>query len=285
VLSDGDGNPRVIVDSSGNVLVGTTDLNNNNSDGVRVLSNGTISMRSTQATANSGQSLILDRRSTDGPFINFKTAPSTTVGSIGTRGGDTVIASTSQGVRFYDANNVLLPTDGVGAGLDATISLGQSDGRWKDLYLSGGVYLGGTVAANKLDDYEEGTFVPVLADATTGGNTSPTVFTGKYTKIGNLVHVTLSLFNIDTTGMTSGNVMYVRGLPFTATGLVNSQGSCTLDRINFTGFVSAQVSTAGAYLFLNDMVDSALEVILTVASVVVSGGSDMSISVTYMTDA
>jgi hypothetical protein len=28
--------------------------------------------------------------------------------------------------------------------------------RFKDLYLSGGVYLGGTVAANKLDDYETG---------------------------------------------------------------------------------------------------------------------------------
>ena len=32
--------------------------------------------------------------------------------------------------------------------------------RFKDLYLSGGVYLGGTGSANQLDDYEEGTWTP-----------------------------------------------------------------------------------------------------------------------------
>jgi hypothetical protein len=37
----------------------------------------------------------------------------------------------------------------------------DSAARFKDLYLSGGVYLGGTVAANYLDDYEEGTWTPI----------------------------------------------------------------------------------------------------------------------------
>ena len=37
---------------------------------------------------------------------------------------------------------------------DATGDLGLSNRRFKDAYLSGGVYLGGTGAANKLDDYE-----------------------------------------------------------------------------------------------------------------------------------
>ena len=54
---------------------------------------------------------------------------------------------------------------------DNAIDIGKSDARWKDLYLSGGAYLGGTAAANKLDDYEEGTWTPVIADASTGGNT------------------------------------------------------------------------------------------------------------------
>ena len=64
-------------------------------------------------------------------------------------------------------------------------------------------------------DYSTGTFTPVVADAASGGNTA-TVGTanGRYTKIGRMVHVTIQLVNITTTGM-SGSV-YVRDLPFTA---------------------------------------------------------------------
>ena len=43
--------------------------------------------------------------------------------------------------------------------------------RFKDLYLSGGVYLGGTGAANKLDDYEEGTWTPTLGNGATAVQT------------------------------------------------------------------------------------------------------------------
>jgi hypothetical protein len=269
---------RLRIDSSGKLLVGKTAAGDYVT-GVEFQPAGAIlSYRTTNVASIFG-------RTNDGEITRF-TSAGAIVGSIGAKAGDLVVGTGDTGLRFSDASSIIEPQNiTTNSGTDGTVDLGWSSGRFKDLYLSGGVYLGGTVAANYLDSYEEGTFVPVLADATTGGNTSPTVFTGKYTKIGRLVHVTLGLFNIDTTGMTSGNAMYVRGLPFTPTASVNSQGSCTLDRINFTGFVSAQVSTAGAYLFLNDMVDSALEVILTVASVVVSGGSDMSISVTYMTDA
>ena len=63
---------------------------------------------------------------------------------------------------------------------DNTIDLGQAGGRFKDLYLSGGVYLGGTGAANKLDDYEEGTWTPT-AQLYSG---TMTVNSATYTKIG-----------------------------------------------------------------------------------------------------
>jgi len=68
--------------------------------------------------------------------------------------------------------------------------------------------------ANTLDDYEEGTFTPVLADATTGGNTATGSFEGKYTKTGNKATVTITANNIDTTGMTAGVLLYFRNLPF-----------------------------------------------------------------------
>jgi hypothetical protein len=71
--------------------------------------------------------------------------------------------------------------------------------------------------ANSLDDYEEGVWTPVVADATTGGNASATVCVGSYTKIGNKVTATAACVNINTTGLTAGNPVYVRGFPF-ATG-------------------------------------------------------------------
>ena len=97
---------------------------------------------------------------------------------------------------------------------DGVISLGQAANRWKDLYLSGGAYLGGTAAANKLDDYEEGTFTPTII----GSGTNPTVTygtrIGKYTKVGNLVSVYVSISTSDFSGG-SGNLI-IDALPFTA---------------------------------------------------------------------
>ena len=69
--------------------------------------------------------------------------------------------------------------------------------------------------ANTLDDYEEGTWTPVIADASTGGNTGTFTNAGaSYTKIGNTVTVWAYLSAINTSGMTSGNQFYVRNLPF-----------------------------------------------------------------------
>ena len=73
---------------------------------------------------------------------------------------------------------------------------------------SGGVYLGGTGAANKLDDYEEGTWTPNVSGDATGVLESTTVG-GYYTKVGN--QVTL-YFNFRVTTNFSGS--FVGGLPF-----------------------------------------------------------------------
>ena len=63
-------------------------------------------------------------------------------------------------------------------------------------------------AAKTLDDYEEGTWTPVIAGGTC------TNMTGKYTKVGNQVTVILAVVNGNLAG-TSGNV--ITGLPFTST--------------------------------------------------------------------
>jgi len=69
--------------------------------------------------------------------------------------------------------------------------------------------------ANTLDDYEEGTWTPVLG----GSNSTPTgqtysSQTGKYTKIGNVVYWSCAV-ELSAEGTTSGPAC-IRGLPFSA---------------------------------------------------------------------
>jgi hypothetical protein len=84
-----------------------------------------------------------------------------------------------------------------------------------DLTLSGGVFLGGTGSANKLDDYEEGTWTPSV-NIGTGTSTN----SGIYTKIGNMVYISFRIF-INTTGNASGS-MGITNFPFAPTGAMGN---------------------------------------------------------------
>jgi hypothetical protein len=86
-----------------------------------------------------------------------------------------------------------------------------------------------------LNWYEEGTFTPVVADATSGGNSASVgTAVARYTRIGRTVFIQVTLDNIDTTGLTAGNVLSIRGLPFAAASGVNSTGSCTMSRVSYS---------------------------------------------------
>jgi len=71
----------------------------------------------------------------------------------------------------------------------------------------------GTGTSELLADYEQGTWTPTIAGATTAGTASYSVQTGTYTKVGDLVHVQLFLIWSGHTG--TGN-MLLAGLPFTS---------------------------------------------------------------------
>ena len=86
-----------------------------------------------------------------------------------------------------------------------------------DLTLSGGVYLGGTGAANKLDDYEEGTWTPIYQGDTTAGTYTYSENQGVYTKIGNMVYASFNFTNITTSSAGSGAIK-ITGLPFSTGG-------------------------------------------------------------------
>jgi hypothetical protein len=86
-----------------------------------------------------------------------------------------------------------------------------------------GIYLGVTsaTASNLLDDYEQGSYTPIYTGATTTG-TSVTG-SGRYTKIGNLVHVDFSFTEVTTSG--AAGALRITGLPFTSSGDSSVRGS------------------------------------------------------------
>ena len=180
-------NERARIDSSGNLLVGrTTSLNN-----------GTISVTgdATQAitakVTNNGNSVFQGFNSSD--LVTFQVSGSGVVSHSG----------------------IMYPRS------DATVDLGLAANRYKDLYLSGGVYLGGTGAVNKLDDYETGSWTPgLLFDV--GGTGVTTTGSGRYTKIGQLVTVQFSM--AVTGGTTNDFFARLSGIPFFGTNLSQSVG-------------------------------------------------------------
>ena len=84
-----------------------------------------------------------------------------------------------------------------------------------DATLSGGVYVGGTGAANKLDDYEEGTWTPNVWH-NSSNNSTWVIKNGFYRKIGSVVHC---WFRVDAgTSGTAGSQLFITGIPFTPDG-------------------------------------------------------------------
>jgi len=198
------------IDSSGNLLVGKT-ASDTATDGTTIFSSGYLATTVTQGTANSGSVAQFRRGSTDGSIVNFL-KDGTTVGSIGANVGDLTIGTGNVGLKFNDSANLISAWDmTANAPEDGVFDLGYSNGRFKDLYLSGGVYLGGTGSANKLDDYEEGTFTPTITGGVTG------TASGSYTKIGNTVHIRINLYR--PTDITSSTDISIGGLPFTSSNL------------------------------------------------------------------
>ena len=264
-----DNDQKMRIDSSGNLLVGKTTIATGTA-GIALRSNGEV-----RGTANGDYAARFSRLSSDGAIVGFE-KDGAAVGSIGIQtGGLTIDGETNHtGLMFAGAS--VLPRDN-SANTDGTIDLGTTDGRWKDLYLSGGVkwtegqveinssrllmrstgdasglrfdgsgytpfkngsvadgtvdlgyssgrynnlylsggvYLGGVVGANLLEDYEEGTHQITVTMSSSGTVTLNTSFDRfSYTKVGRLVTITGNP-RIASVSSPVGNLQLT--LPFTA---------------------------------------------------------------------
>ena len=224
------GTERMRIDSSGNLLVGKTSANYTTA-GFEVGGSGAAAI-----TRSSDQPLALNRLTNDGAIVGFY-KDGTTVGSIGSSSGDIYIGTGDTGLLFDDANDTVQPANTTtGSSRDAALILGGPFSRFKDLYLSGGVYLGGTGAANKLDDYETGTFTPTLVGA---GTPTYGLRDGSYVKIGDMVFVTLKM--TASTITQSSNTITIGGLPFAG-------GNVGDDDQRSSGIVEGDWQNMGSYV-------------------------------------
>ena len=178
-----------------------------------------ISLNATDASITNGLTVdkdgatvaTFDRATSDGTIIDIQKDGSS-VGSIGTGSGVlNVSGSNSNGIAF--GNNKALPSTGNSGAYDNSYDLGVSYSRFKDLYLSGGVFLGGTGSANKLEDYEEGTFTPILSSSGGAVTVGYNAQHGRYVKIGRIVHATVDVQTSGSASTGSGDI-YVSNMPF-----------------------------------------------------------------------
>jgi len=157
---DDNGNATALtIDSSENVLIGKAS-SSATTQGIEARADGRLWV------STSSDDSIFNRAGTDGGILSFRKNGSA-IGSIGVDSNDnlTISASTANHGGLYMGTNTVIPMSG-GAESSGTVSLGNSGTLWKDAYLSGGVYLGGTGSANKLEDYEEGTWTPSVSSGT-----------------------------------------------------------------------------------------------------------------------
>jgi hypothetical protein len=240
--------PRMTLDASGNLLVGTTDeetYNFTSGGGTALWGNGLVSAAKSGAIVG-----IFNRTGSEGDILQFRNGGAP-VGSIGTGYGVVNIKGGSAGLLM--GNTAVLPVDGSGTLTSDSYDIGAGGFRFKDLFLSGGVVFGdaggsGTSSSNTLDSYEEGTWTGTLTGTTTAPSTAQTA-TGYYTKIGGVVTLWIEFNNKDVTGA-SGPVK-ITGQPFTPASGKTSTGAGYSSRGATTLINSYFTSTSGGILFID----------------------------------
>ena len=235
----------ITIDSSENVMVGKTTLAIAN-EGIVFEKGGAA-----EFTTDAARVMRLNRTSDDGSVLEIN-KDGTTVGSIGVDNNDNfqIGATTSGHGGLYFGNGSIAPMAG-NSRVQDTLDLGNATYRFKDLHLSGGAYLGGTAAANKLEDYETGTWSPSVSEGSAGASSA------QYTKVGRMVTVCCVLSNF--TNITSSSIVTINGLPFNTATSGIAVGSMLIRGCNRTGVLTMTPyvgSDTGSVVFYMSFEDS-----------------------------
>ena len=130
--------------------------------------------------------------------------------------------------------------------------------------------------------YEEGTWTPVFAGGSSAGSYTMSNTVARYTKIGRVVHVSCSAFDVTEASAGSGAIN-ITGLPFTVESTAHSRanvGTLELDNFTFTGSLSCTASTGNTYVEFRASATGANDVVLQVGARD-GDNSDFSFNITY----
>jgi len=243
-----DGITRLTLDDSGNLLMATTDsslFNQSTETGLVYEADAALTV-----ARSGGDPLALNRLSTDGGIVLLQ-KDGASVASIGTQNGQPYFAhdngSSDVGILLGNSGTTaraIIPCRDGGTIPDGSIDIGYASGRWKDLYLSSGAYIGGTAAANKIGDFETGTWTPT-------SNTGTVTFNdATYTKVGRMV--TLYVANLRFSNFTSSDVIQIESLPFAPnSSLSGGVGACMAawrdDSTGIVAYVPSNVTVIRLY--------------------------------------
>ena len=272
------GSEAMRIDSNGNLMVGKTSVDTSTS-GVEFRSDGLVG-----ASRASNPPLLLNRRTDDGNVVLIR-KDNSNVGFIGVKSSKVFFASNTANNTGIKINpDAITPSTYQGVDRDNAIDLGASSSRYKDLYLGGGLYVGGTGSANKLDDYEEGTWTGTISDGT--NNATMGSNTGAYVKIGSLVVLT-GYFTVTSLGSVSGNLR-LTGLPFacgSSNSFYTSNGLGWGANLNITDdtTIGFQIDTNASHLNFTHWDNTSGTTLLQASQLTASGQFMMNLS--YRTDA
>lgn len=255
-LSFRNGNTGAVLmdlNASGNLLIGVTSTTipgvGNTTAGVSIRGDDGSFFSRSLGSGDTNNVVSINRTTAVGSILGFA-SNGTQVGGIGTRTvtelyldlGSSGLTGSSTG------GGAILPTSGGTNYADAAVDLGFNSGRFRNLYLSGGAYLGGTGSANYLDDYEQGSW-----SLTTTALSGVSVLTAQYTKIGQLV---VADIRVTWTGSTNDGSAVSFSLPFVSqnpgnstsrTGIVFYQGSSIFGGNAISAHISQGASNVSFY--------------------------------------
>jgi len=273
------GSERARVDASGNLLVGKTTTASDPDTGMVLQSNGIF-----KSTSDGTRAGDFNRGTSDGEIVRLS-KDGTTVGSIDSFYGNPMIGKES-GARIAFSSTGIYSSNNSGTTEDASYALGTSSSRFTDLYLSGGVYLGGTGSANKLDDYEEGTFSPFFLGAGQNPSISYSSQQGVYTKIGRMVHLSIML---SWTGKSGGSgQLSIGGLPFASNGTSRGVASIAYNDNGLIGsngsiLIHSNSSSSAIYFLVPSSTFQSATYIQADSGGLASGAGTFQIAMTYQT--
>ena len=120
----------------------------------------------------------------------------------------------------------------------------------------GGIsFNGDTAAANALDDYEEGSWTPVVAGSSSAGSYTYAYNDGRYQKVGNTVTIWCNIGNVST-GSAGSGYLNITGLPFATASGIGYYNAAVLSRWANASGPMLYIGASSSYVMFEAYPDS-----------------------------